>query len=194
MGAITSNSAIYLTISDGKVCRRVQSPTTKSKERTNKEGRVVHEEFYAGWSGKIIDIKTRESEYGKDWQIHLEDEDGIAILSMKYSSGYAASFLKALPNVDLTENVQLTPKMTVEGEKKKTTMFINQGGKSVKWAFTKENPNGIPSLKKIKIKGVEQWDDSDLMEFLEEMVKNQILPKVKPAEDNDVQEDVQLPF
>ena len=75
-----------------------------------------------------------------------------------------------------------------------TAKFINQGGKSLKWAFTKENPNGIPSLKKIKIKGVEQWDDSDLMEFLEEMVKNQILPKVKPAEENDVQEDVQLPF
>ena len=186
MGALTSNSALYLTISDGKICRRVQSPTATSKERTNKEGRVVHEEFYTGWVGKIVDIKTRESEYGKDWQIHLEDENGIAILSMKYSSGYAASFLKALPNVDLTENVQLNPKMTIEGERKKTTLFINQGGKSVKWAFTKDNPNGIPSLKKIKIKGVEQWDDTDLMEFLEDMVNTKILPKIKPSfESND---------
>ena len=179
MGAVTNESVIYLSIRDGKICRRVLSPTNLSKERVTKDGKVVHEETYSGWTGKIKDIQTRDSEYGKDWRISLEDQDGTAVLSFKYSSGYAASFLKALPNVDLFNEVTLTPKMTIEGEKKRTTLFISQNGKSIKWFYTKETPNGIPSMKKVKVKGVETWDDTDMMEFLESMVNDEILPKIK---------------
>jgi len=185
MGAIQSSSAIYLTISDGKICRRVTSPTETSVQRTTKDNRIVNEEFYRGWSGKIVAVNTRESEYGKDWQIHFKDENGLAILSMKYSSGYAAAFLKALPNVDLSKNVQLSPKVTVEGEKKKTTIFLNQDGAPVKWFYTKDNPNGCPGLKKIKVKGVETWDDSDMMEFLERMVFDRF---------NDIEAEDSAPF
>jgi hypothetical protein len=179
MGAIQTNSAkVFLSISDGKICRRVQSPTATSTQRTTKDGRIVHEELYSGWEGKITNIGTRDSDYGKEWQITIEDNDGTAILSMKYSSGYANSFLKALPNVDLSKNVKLTPKVNIEGDKKRTVLFINQDGKAIKWYFTKETPNGLPGLKKVKIKGVETWDDSDMMDFLEDMVKNKILPQI----------------
>ena len=179
MGAIQTNSAkVFLSISDGKICRRVQSPTATSTQRTTKDGRIVHEELYSGWEGKITNIGTRDSDYGKEWQITIEDQDGTAILSMKYSSGYANSFLKALPNVDLSKNVKLSPKVNIEGDKKRTVLFLNQDGKAVKWYFTKETPNGLPGLKKVKIKGVETWDDSDMMEYLETMVKTQILPKI----------------
>lgn len=172
MGAINNNAAIiYLTISDGKICRRVPSPTATSKERINKEGRQVHEEHYNGWSGKIVGIETRESDYGKDWQVKVQDDDGIAILSFKYSSGYASSFLKALPNIDMSKDVTLSPKVTIEGEKKRTILFINQDGKAIKWFYTRETPNGIPQMKQIKVKGVSTWDDSEMMEFLEGMVK-----------------------
>jgi hypothetical protein len=175
MGAIQSNSAtIYLTISDGRICRRVKSPTATSVERHTKTGNLVHEEFYKGWAGKITDIQTRESEYGKDWVVSIEDNDGIALLSFKYSSGYAASFLKALPNVDLSKEVTITPKVTIEGEKKRTTIFLNQSGNPVKWFYTKDNMNGCPGLQQVKVKGVLTWDDSDMMEFLEQMVKNKM--------------------
>jgi len=52
MGAINNSTAIYLSISDGKICRRVQSPTATSIQRTTKDGRVVNEEHYNGWLGK----------------------------------------------------------------------------------------------------------------------------------------------
>lgn len=187
MGAITNNAAtmVFLTISDGKLCKRVQSPTANSKERINKEGKLVHEEFFNGWSGKIIDISTRESDYGKDWMIKVDDGECIAVIQFKYSSGYAASFLKALPNVDLEKEVSISPNLKIEGDKKKTTIFLNQDGKSVKWFYTKETPNGIPSLKKVKIKGVEQWDDSEQMEFLETMVKRKL---------SDIQDIQDMPF
>ena len=187
MGAIQSNSAkVFLSISDGKICRRVQSPTATSTQRTTKDGRVVNEELYSGWEGLITNIGTRDSDYGKEWQVTIEDGETSAILSMKYSSGYANSFLKALPNVDLSKSVKLSPKVNIEGDKKRTVLFLNQDGKPVKWFFTKDTPNGLPGLKKVKIKGVETWDDSDMMEFLEEMVKNQINSKLNTIDDSDV--------
>ena len=57
-------------------------------------------------------------------------------------------------------------------------MFLNQNGTAVKWAYTKDNPNGCPSLKQIKVKGQSTWDDSDMMEFLEAMVNNDIIPQL----------------
>jgi hypothetical protein len=47
----------------------------------------------------------------------------------------------------------------------------NQNGSGLKWAFTKDNPNGMPDLVKIKVKGKDTWDDSDRMEFLENYAK-----------------------
>jgi hypothetical protein len=186
MGSIIKNSAIYLTISDGRICRRVQSPTATSKERTTKDGKLIHEEQYHGWSGIITDITTRQSDYGKDWNITIEDGDTKAILQMKYSSGYASAFLKTLPNVDLSKDVQLMPKSETTDGKTKTTMFIKQDGKAIKWAYTKDNPNGLPSMKKIKVKGVDVWDDSDMMEHLENMVKSKFAA-VQP-------DDLDVPF
>jgi hypothetical protein len=172
MGAIKQSSAVYLSIMDGKIVRRFQSPTAQTKERVTKEGKLVHEEIYKGWTGRITNVKTRESDYGKDWQVYLQDDDGTAILSMRYSSGYASAFLKALPNVDLSREVTITPHIKIEGDKKRTGIFINQGGQSVKWYYTKETPNGLPPLEQIKVKGVATWDDSKMMEFLEQRTMN----------------------
>ena len=168
MGAIQSNSAvIYLSISDGKICRRTQSPTETSVTRQTKDGRTIHEELYKGWSGKIEYVKVRDTDYGKEWNVTIDDGDQKAVLAFKYSSGYASSFLKALPNVDLSKNVNIVPNISEVNGKKRANLFINQDGKAVKWYYTKDNPNGCPGLRQIKIKGVESWDDSDMMEFLE---------------------------
>lgn len=171
MGAINKSAAItFLTITDGRICRRVSAPTATSVERVNKVGNTVHEEYYSGWEGTITSITTKDTDYGKNWEITLTDGDGTAVLSMGYSSGYSAAFLKTLPNIDLSKPVTLSPKLQTIGDKKKATMFVNQGGAALKWYYTKDNRNGLPELKKLKVKGKETWDDSDMMEFLEKMV------------------------
>ena len=181
MGAINNNaSVIYLTITDGKICRRVQSPTNNSKERLTKDGRMIHEEQYAGWEGTIKNITTRESDYGKDWVIEIFDGETTALLQFKYSSGYASSFLKALPNVDLDMPVTISPKLQIDGDKKKAVIFLNQSGKAIKWYYTKDTPNGLPPLQQIKVKGVNTWDDSEMMEFLEDMVKTKLKDSETP--------------
>ena len=123
--------------------------------------------------------------------VHLSDENGKYILQMPYSSGYSSAFLKALPNVNVKEVVSLVPNLTVEGDKKKTTLFISQNGVPIKWAYTRDNPNGIPNMKQIKVKGKMAWDDSEMMEFLENMVNNEILPKING---NDEVEFDEIPF
>lgn len=181
MAAGKSSNAIFYNISNGKIVRQFPSRTAHTKERINKKGKTVHEEFYDYVDGYIVDISTKEhDEYGRFWNITLIDDDGVMQhLQFNYSSGYSAGFLKALPNVDFSKKVKIIPNAKKDGEKTKTTIFINQNDKSIKWFFTRDNPNGLPQLKKIKIKGKETWDDTEVMEFLEQMVVNKILPRLE---------------
>jgi hypothetical protein len=49
---------------------------------------------------------------------------------------------------------------------------LYQDGNKIAPYYTKEDPNGLPQMQKIKVKGKEQWDDSDMMAFLENMALN----------------------
>jgi hypothetical protein len=188
-----SESVIFLQISNGKIVRQVKTKTDNSVSRVNKLGREVHELFYDSITGVISDITTRESEYGKSWVVSIKSEGKLYKLEFNYSSGYATTFLKALPNVSFGDIVTLSPKLIIDGDKKKSVLFISQDGKGLKHFFTKDNPNGLPELKKIKIKGKESWDDSDRMEFLEQYVKDNILPMIK-SDLQDAIEGQEVPF
>ena len=187
----SQESVIFLSISNGKIVRQVKEKEEKSVSRVNKMGREVYELFYDSITGTIKNVTTRESEYGKSWVVNIESEGKMYKLEFNYSSGYANTFLKALPNVSFGDLVTLSPKLIIDGDKKKSVLFISQDGKGLKHFFTKDNPNGLPDLKKIKIKGKESWDDSDRMEFLEQYVQNNIIPMLKPQlQDNIEGEDV----
>ena len=177
----SGGNGVFLSITNGKLVRQFKQPTDKSVKRTNKMGREVHEEFYDSLTGYISDIKTKESEYGKFWVVILKDDKYTYFLEMKYSSGYAVSFLKALPNVSFSELVTLTPKLTIDGDKKSSVVFINQNGVGLKHFWNKANPGDLPQLKQIKVKGVNVWDDSDRMLYLENYIKDSILPLIKPV-------------
>jgi predicted DNA-binding transcriptional regulator AlpA len=174
-------NGVFLSITNGKLVRQFKQPTDKSVSRVNKVGKEVHEEFYDSLTGFISDIKTKESDYGKFWVVSVKDDKHTYFLEMKYSSGYAVSFLKALPNVSFSELVTLTPKLTIDGDKKSSVVFINQNGVGLKHFWNKANPGELPQLKQIKVKGVSTWDDTERMEYLEEYVKSNILPMIKPV-------------
>ena len=177
----SGGNGVFLSITNGKLVRQFKQPTDKSVKRTNKMGREVHEEFYDSLSGYITDIKTKESDYGKFWVVTVKDQEFTYFIELKYSSGYAVSFLKALPNVSFSNVVTLTPKLTIDGDKKSSVLFINQHGVGLKHYWNKANPGELPPLKQIKVKGVTTWDDTERMEYLEEYVKNNILPMIKPV-------------
>lgn len=163
-------SAIYLSISAGKIARRLKEPSATSKSRTLEDGKLIHEELYDNVAGFITAITIKDGNYGRQLCVTFEDDGERAVLHMPFSSGPASSFLKALPNADLKQEVTLRPKMEIKDGKTKTVLFMSQGGKGVKWAFTKDNPNGLPPMEKIKVKGKETWDDSKQLEFFERYI------------------------
>lgn len=188
-----SNSAIYLSVSDGKIVRRFKEPTAQSKPRTNKMGNTVHEETYDYVEGMITGISVRDSDYGKFWCVNIQDGADAYILQFQYSGGNANSFLKSIPNADLRKPIRIRPAVEIDGDKKRSKLFLVQDDKALRWFWTKDNPGGMPNLKKVKIKGVEQWDDSDMMEYLEAYVKEHITPKLSGGIAN-AQEDEDVPF
>jgi hypothetical protein len=184
-----NSSAIYLKISNGKVVRSFKTPTANSVTRTTDNGKIVHEETYGFIEGIITDISTKENDYGKFWVVKITDEGTDYILEFNYSGGIASSFLKTLPNVNFARPVRISPKQTIDGDKKKNTLFINQDGQPLKWFWTKDNPGDLPPLEKIKIKGKESWDDSRQLDFLEMQVKVLLALNAKAVTSDIPQED-----
>lgn len=173
------NKGIYLSIQSGKIAHRQPEATATSKARTLESGKVIHEELYDSMEGVIKNISFKDGDYGTQLIVQVDNDGEIANLQMALSSNPSGSFLKSLPNIDPTKAVKFSPKMEEKDGKRKTSLFINQNGQSVKWAWTKDNPGELPTLKKIKIKGKDTWDDSEQIEFLQNYVNNVFLPKLK---------------
>jgi hypothetical protein len=185
--ALNKNAAagIYLSIAEGRIVRsyKEEVPGT-TKQRITKTGKVTHEEFFSDIIGHLVSLETKENDYGKQWQLKMQDGEDTYIVSMPFSSRYSTSFLKALPNVDLAAPVKLFPWSMIDkndASKKVTgiTLYQNDGNGFVKVlpAYTKESPGGLPQMVQVKVKGQMTWDDSDMMEFLEKMAKEKFATK-----------------
>lgn len=169
----------YISILQGKFAQRVPEGTEGAITRVNKTGRTVHEKFYDRFTGVLTDIRVKDSDaYGKTWEFVFDADGTEYIVQMPYSGSFSAQFLKMLPNIDITKKMTLTPVTEIEDGKTKSSLFVNQDGNAVKHAFTRANPNGMPEMKKIMVKGQEVWDDSDILIFLTNMVNETILPKL----------------
>ena len=163
----------YLSVSDGNIVRQHKTANDRTTERVTKTGKLVFEERFKDLTGFITNVNTRENDYGKQWQLTFTDGPDTYIVSMPFSSRYASSFLKAVPNIDATKPLRFMPwamKDKNDVSKTVTGVTMYQDGNKIAPAFTRDEPNGLPQMEKIKVKGKEQWDDSAMMEFLEQMI------------------------
>lgn len=170
LSQLGGQNTTYLSVADGNLVRQHKTANANTTERLTKTGKLVFEERFKDLTAKLTSINTRENEFGKQWQITFVDGDATYIVSLPYSSRYASSFLKALPNVNLANELRFMPwamKDKNDATKTITGITLYQGGEKIAPYYTKEEPNGLPQMVKIKVKGKEQWDDSDMMSFLE---------------------------
>ena len=171
MGLGIRSRTTYLQIVGDKVCRRVSKDTESAAMRINKNNEEVYELQYDFVRGKIESIETKEGKHGKQWLIALFDGEEHFTLQLPYSGSMSKAFLMAFLNIDLAQSVKLSPSVKEINGKKKSTLFVNQNDKGIKWAFTKDNPNGLPPMEQISYKGVLQWDDSKQLIFLEQKLR-----------------------
>jgi hypothetical protein len=179
MGLGNKEHANFISILGGKFCRRVPEGTEGAVTRINKLNKTVHEMFYDNFTGVLTDIRIKESaDYGKSWEFVFDVNGEAYIIQVSYSNSYAKAFLKMLPNIDLSQKMTLTPSLKEVDGKPQSSLFVNQNGAAIKHAYTKDNPNGMPKMVQIKVKGNDVWDDTDILVFLTEMVNNDIIPKL----------------
>jgi hypothetical protein len=172
LSQLGGTNTTYLSVADGNLVRQHKQATERTTERITKTGKLVFEEKFKDLTGKLTNLDTRENDYGKQWQLTFKDGEDTYIVSLPFSSRYASSFLKALPNLNLAKEVRFMPwamKDKLDATKTITGITLYQDGVKIAPAYTKEEPNGLPQMVKIKVKGKEQWDDSAMMEFLEQM-------------------------
>ena len=168
----------YFTIYGGRFCQRVQEGTIGATSRVNKLGKMVYERYHDSFTGKLIDIKTQDGEYGKTWLFSFKDKEEVYHLQLPYSGSFSSAFIKMLPNVDLSKEMKVTPSQKEVDGKMKSSLFINQNGNAIKHFYTRENPNGLPPLEQVTVKGNQVWDDTKQIEFLYDMVKTKIIPQL----------------
>lgn len=194
MGLGTQENGKFISIVGGRFCIRVQEGSEGAISRVNKLGKTVWEKYYDNFTGKLVGIKTTDGTYGKQWVFSFQDAGEVYNLQLGYSNSFAKNIIKMLPNADLSKEMKVQPQTKEIDGVKKSSVFINQDGKSLKHFYTKDNPNGLPPMTQVMVKGTMVWDDTDQMVFLEEMVKKDIVPKLsQPVEvkdnfDKDVEE------
>lgn len=174
-----SSGKIYLSIADGKLVRQFREATPDTKERINKNGKHVFEQSFDAIVGRLTGVSKKENDYGIFIEIGLTDGSDNYNISTQFSGRYSSSFLKALPNINISEPVRLLPWSMIDKtdpSKKVTgiTLYQNDGNGWVKVLpfYTKEDPKGLPQMKQVTLKGKTQWDDTDMMQFLFDAAKN----------------------
>lgn len=183
MGLENREGGNFITILNGKFCQRVPEGTAGAIQRVNKLGKNVWEKFYDSFTAKLINIKTQDGAYGKNWLFVFKDQGAVYNLQLSYSNSFATAFLKMLPNIDLTKEMKLSPSVKEVDGKNKSSLFVNQDNNPIKHAYTKDNPNGMPDMVQVKVKNQLVWDDTARLEFLHAMVETSILPKLPKQED-----------
>jgi hypothetical protein len=161
----------YFNIVEGKLTIRVPEGTPNALTRVNKIGKTVHEVKHDSFTGKIASITTSVSPYGKNWEIDFKaNDESIWTLQLGYSSSFAKALLKKLPNINLDQEMTVSPFSGEIDGKKISTITVYQNGTKIEPFYNKDNPNGLPQMELITVKGVETWDDTKQLQFLEEMV------------------------
>ena len=196
-------SKIYLNAMFGALVQKVKAETEGTKKRVNKKGDTVFEIHHGSLTGKLISAEVVESEsYGKFIELNMESDGTTYNVSIPLKSGYSRTLLNKWPNVDLTQEFELSPyDFTGNDGKRVIGMGINQNGEKVDYKWTKENPGKRPEPKKVEFDGEMKWDYGAVTKFLIKAFEyhNESLPAPvanpePPVEEFATDEEDDLPF
>ena len=169
-----NKTSTYLTIVGGKISQRVPEGTDGAIARKLKngpnEGSEVYELQYGSVTGKITGGSVESGDYGDQVAIEIADGKESYVLKLPWNSKLRDAFVKRVPNIDVTEELEII--CFPDKQDKSPVMLIKQKGGFVKFAYTKDNPNGLPAPTKKKLRGKEEWDWTETESFLWEVASS----------------------
>lgn len=187
MGLEHTSPKIYLSIFDGKITRQYKTAVPGvTTTRMNKNNEQVHEQYWEKLTGFLtkIEVRTTEFQNKKRKQYQLTINDGGPddyMLQFPYKSRIASTFLNPLRNIDFTKQITFIPWKNTKKDPPVTSLYLNQDGESVKWAFTKDEPGEMPPMEEITVDGEKKWDSTKQLNFFDWLLETEIRPVMEKA-------------
>lgn len=197
-----SNSFLSLDIKGGKMVQKMTEQDYENKvegvtkrDFTNPstgESGVAYELEHTNLTGFITEAKFVDLEFGQLFKLTVEKDGEKAILSFKTGAdNYFVDFLKKIPNVDLTKEVNIagaydfTSTNKAGREKRYVGVTIKQGGEKIKGAYWdgKKSPKGYPKMEEANPDS-DDWQIFFKVEakYLKKQFIEKILPNIVPVE------------
>lgn len=164
----TNENTTFINIINSKFTVKVDENTEGAVQRENKNGNIVHELLFSNLSGKILDIAYKKKDFGDFVEIRIYD-DGHFVLQLPWGNSLCNNLIKMLPNIDYGCFVEFC--VFKERKSGRTALLIKQNGEWVKYAFTKDRPNGMPKPTQRK---TGKWDFSKVEDFLFSVLEGEI--------------------
>lgn len=143
-------SAIYLSIRNGKVYRYSKTQQEGTVTITNKNGEDRFYFVYDYVDGIVTSIKTKKDSFAGQEKtflvVTLSDEGENFSIEIDIQSNYFQSFANAVINGDVNQTFKLIPTLKEVDGKKNTGMIIMQNGQALKWKYTKDAPGDMPNI------------------------------------------------
>lgn len=175
----------FLQVYKGQIVQRVGKDTEGARHRITKFGKDVYELYFDTLTGYLDDVRLDDApkenpQIGKQWVFVLEDGNDIYELKIGYKSIAAYGLLTRLVNLDFSKPLKIkTYWITGKDSVDRGYAVFHQEGEKIEPFFTREDPKGLPELKKVVINDEEQWDHSARLKYLKRVVDEKVLPVLR---------------
>lgn len=169
------NPSTWITINNGKLTVRATEDDEGAviREYTNKDGerRSVWEYQYTNFSGVITGAEFEKTQWGMVFSLNLSAGDKEYSLRLQAPGRLFEQFAKRIPNLQIDQVLYIG---AFTNEKGHNVLYLKQNGSKVDFAFTRDNPNGMPPAVQETKMGETKWNYDAQEEFLYNLTVNWI--------------------
>ena len=194
-----TNDLKYIGTFQGKFTIRTSQSTEGAVSRINKLDKEVWEIQFNRLTGKLVEIKQKDGDYGLRYHFIIENGDMTAALETSLNSNLASSIINRLPNLDLTKPFEIVARWNAS--KERALFFVNQDGEEIKDFFQEwdaDNKKWIlhhkfPAWEKKKINGEDKWDSSKQIAYQQKVIERYMKAAHEAVEEAKVEAVEEIP-
>ena len=183
----------YIKVVNGDMVYNSTKEDPDAKERySEKADKTFYEVPVAYLEGFITNSKyvSKELEGGKkieNVEIQIDNNGETVTIQVPFEASHTATLIKRLPNVEIDKTVKIAYYKIENKETKKFNegFTIEQDGKKIPFAFTRENKNGLPDAIQSGRGNNIKWNFQPVHDFLYGVFE-EFCTKVKEYNENHV--------